>query len=59
LELETEDEALVYIIAHETFHYLRRTRQIEGKNTEIGADRFSEDMLEKFRAMTFEASPLS
>jgi hypothetical protein len=50
LWLADEDEGLVYIIAHEAFHYLRRTRQIEGNNVEIDADRFAEDMLESFRA---------
>lgn len=30
--LKTEGEGLFYIIAHEAFHYLRRTKQIEGKN---------------------------
>jgi len=50
LLLEDEDEGLVYIIAHEAFHYLRGTRQIEGKNVEIAADRFAEGALERFRA---------
>lgn len=54
LWLETEDEGLAYIIAHEAFHYLRRAGQIEGKNTEIDADRFSEEMLEKFRAQAHD-----
>src|SRR5215212_3928715 len=49
LWLETEDEGLVYIIAHEAYHYLRHTRQIVGKNVEIDADRYSEEMLERFR----------
>jgi hypothetical protein len=38
LWLKTEDEGLVYIIVHEAFHYLRRTKQIEGKTAEIDAD---------------------
>jgi hypothetical protein len=59
LWLEDEDEALVYIIAHEAFHYLRRTRQIEGKNVEIDADRYAEDMLERFKTATIGAPPLS
>jgi hypothetical protein len=50
LWLEDENEGLVYIVAHEAFHYLRRTQQIVGKNVEIAADRFSEDKLEEFRA---------
>jgi hypothetical protein len=47
--LYTEDEALVYIIAHEAYHYLRRERQVPGKNTEIDADAFGEGVLEEFR----------
>src|SRR5918993_1437067 len=53
LWLEDENEGLVYIVAHEAFHYLRRTQQIVGKNVEIDADRFSEDKLERFRAAAF------
>jgi hypothetical protein len=49
--LTDEDEALVYIIAHEAFHYLRRTRQIDGKNVEIEADRYAEGVLRAFQAL--------
>jgi hypothetical protein len=49
LWLKTEDEGLVYIIAHEAFHYLRRTKQIEGKNVEIDADTHAEKVLGAFR----------
>src|SRR5215210_879828 len=31
LELESEDEVLVYLVAHEAFHYLRWTKQVEGR----------------------------
>jgi hypothetical protein len=44
------DEAVVWIVAHEAFHFLRRTRQVEGRNTEIFADRFADERLEDFRA---------
>jgi hypothetical protein len=47
--ISTEDEAVVYIVAHEMFHYLRRTKQIEGRNTEIEADGFSLELLERYR----------
>ena len=47
--LETLDEAIVWIIAHESYHYLRRTRQVPGRNAEIEADRFSDEALEHFR----------
>jgi hypothetical protein len=46
LWFKTEDEGLVYIIAHEAFHYPRRTKQFEGKNVEIDAD--AEEMLGGF-----------
>lgn len=48
--LETLDEAIVWIVSHEAFHFLRRTRQIEGRNTEIEADRFADHQLAFFRA---------
>ncbi|MCA1731688.1 MAG: hypothetical protein LC751_20490, partial [Actinobacteria bacterium] len=35
LELRSEDEALVFLVAHEAFHYLRRTRQVAGRHGEI------------------------
>ncbi len=31
LELRSEDEVLVFLVAHEAFHYLRKTRQIAGR----------------------------
>ena len=30
LELRSEDEVLVFLVAHEAFHYRRKTRQVEG-----------------------------
>lgn len=47
--LDNVDEALVWIVAHESFHYLRRTRQVPGRNMEIDADAFSDEALEHFR----------
>jgi hypothetical protein len=41
----TRDEAIVWVLAHEAFHFLRRSRQIPGRNTEIEADRFADDAL--------------
>lgn len=48
--LETLDEGIVWIAAHEAFHFLRRTRQIAGRNTEIEADRFADNQLVMFRS---------
>jgi hypothetical protein len=56
LSLRDQDEALVWIIAHEAFHYLRRTRQIDGKNVEIEADRYAEEVLRAFQALPAEVT---
>ncbi len=49
LELMSEDEVLVFLVAHEAFHYLRRTRQVEGRHGEIEADAFALETLERYR----------
>ena len=49
LELGGEDEVLVFLVAHEAFHYLRKTRQFEGRHGEIEADAFALKMLEQYR----------
>ena len=49
LELANEDEVLVFLVAHEAFHYLRKTRQVEGRHGEIEADAFALKMLEHHR----------
>ena len=49
LELRNEDEVLVFLVAHEAFHYLRRTRQVEGWHGEIEADAFALRRLEQYR----------
>lgn len=43
------EEAIVWIVAHEAFHWLRKTGQIAGRNTEIEADGFADDRLDEFR----------
>jgi hypothetical protein len=43
--LKNLDEAIVWVLAHEAFHFLRRTRQIPGRNTEIAADQFADETL--------------
>ena len=47
-QLEDLDQAIVWIVAHEAFHFLRHTRQVSGRNTEIDADAFADDQLEQF-----------
>ena len=49
LELRSEDEVLVFLVAHEAFHYLRKTRQVEGRHGEIEADAFAMKTLEQYR----------
>jgi hypothetical protein len=49
LELKSEDEVLVFLMAHEAFHYLRRTKQVEGRHGEIEADAFACKILEQYR----------
>ena len=49
LELSNEDEALVFLVAHEAFHYLRKTKQVAGRHGEIEADAFALQILEQYR----------
>jgi hypothetical protein len=49
LELKSEGEVLVFLVAHEAFHYLRRTRQVAGRHGEIEADTFALGILEQYR----------
>lgn len=43
--LQTVGQGVVWIVAHEAFHFLRRTRQVPGRNTEIDADAFADAQL--------------
>ena len=49
LELRSEEEVLVFLVAHEAFHYLRKTKQVEGRHGEIEADAFACKILEQYR----------
>jgi hypothetical protein len=49
VELKSEDETLVFLVAHEAFHYLRKTRQAAGRHGEIEADGFALKMLGQYR----------
>jgi hypothetical protein len=40
LELSSEDEVLVFLVAHEAFHYLRKTRQVGGTTRRDRSRRF-------------------
>lgn len=43
-------EGIVWIFAHEAFHWLRKTRQIPGRNNEVAADAYADARLEEFRS---------
>jgi len=45
------NEGVVWVFAHEAFHWLRKTGQIAGRNNEIEADAFADQMLGKFRVI--------
>ena len=49
LELSSEHEVLVFLVAHEAFHYLRKTGQVRGRHSEIEADAFALKILEQYR----------
>ena len=46
--VETLDSGIAWILGHESFHFLRKTRQIPGRNTEIEADAFADQCLQNF-----------
>jgi len=48
-KLVTVDEGFVWILMHEAFHFLRRTRQVPGRNIEHYADAYGDEGLEKWR----------
>jgi hypothetical protein len=50
-ETLTPEEGIVWIVAHEAFHFLRRTKQVGGRNTEIEADSFADEQLKRLRRL--------
>lgn len=50
-------EAVVWIFAHEAFHWLRKSGQVPGRNTEIEADAYADAQLEEFRRVRHRMSP--
>lgn len=47
-EIEDQNEAAVWTFFNASYHWLRHSKQIEGRDNEIEADAFSEKMLRKF-----------
>jgi hypothetical protein len=50
-EALTQEEGIIWIVAHEAFHFLRRTQQLPGRNTEIEADKFADEQLKSLRKL--------
>lgn len=50
-ETLSQEEGIIWIVAHEAYHFLRRTRQLPGRNTEIEADKFADEQLEGLRKL--------
>ena len=48
--VETRDQLMVWIAAHELYHFLRHTRQVEGIQRETRANRFAFAWLRAFLA---------
>ena len=44
------DELLVWIAAHELYHFLRHTRQVPGINRETRANRFAFEWMRRYKA---------
>lgn len=51
ISLGTVEEAIVAIMAHEAFHFLRKTKQIDGANYETKADEFMMTMVNVWRVV--------
>jgi len=47
--IDTQSEAIVFIGAHECYHWLRKTRQVPGRQDEAHADAFAVAKLEEYR----------
>ena len=50
----TMEEAFVWLVGHEAFHWLRHSRQIPGRNYETQANRCGFAWLDEWRALTVE-----
>jgi hypothetical protein len=54
IPIATQDEGVVWILGHEAFHFLRKTRQVDGRDVEWQADAFGCNLLERWRSgLTF------
>lgn len=51
------NEAVVWIVGHEGFHFLKGTKQVSRRDNEIEADRFADEQLATFREKVAQADP--
>ena len=49
ITLQTQDEALIWILGHEFFHFLKHSKQIAGRNYEWQADQYADSLLEEYK----------
>jgi hypothetical protein len=59
LDLKSEDEVLMFLVAYEAFRYLRRMKQVPGRYGEIEADAFTLITLEQYRDGPKQSHPTS
>lgn len=50
--VHSRDEAVVWIVGHESWHWLRRSQQVPGRNDEIQADAFGDWLATCYRLGT-------
>ena len=50
IRIDNQEEAIVWILGHEAFHFLRKTRQIRGRNVEWQADVYGGELMERWRS---------
>lgn len=48
LILNSFDEGFVFIYGHEVYHYLVQSKQLEGEDDEISADRYAKRLYDEF-----------
>lgn len=49
VKLDDPAECGIFLFGHELFHFIRHSRQTEGRNTQVQADRYGVEMLKRFR----------
>jgi len=52
-EVRDINEETIWIFGHEIFHFLRKTRQVDGRNTQSQANKFGFKLLRDFKTQTY------